>query len=76
AFATEASPDGRAHAARYDATPADARPVDIGAWSYRVDTSAPDEPVVFFFYDNWSSVIYTTGTTGAPKGVMLSHRNL
>ncbi|WP_455733037.1 AMP-binding protein, partial [Burkholderia stabilis] len=41
AFTTDASPDARAHAARYDATPAGALPVDIGAWSYRVDASAP-----------------------------------
>ncbi|MBR1793314.1 MAG: long-chain fatty acid--CoA ligase [Bacteroidales bacterium] len=26
--------------------------------------------------DDWTSLIYTSGTTGAPKGVMLSHRNL
>ena len=26
--------------------------------------------------DDWCSLIYTSGTTGAPKGVMLSHRNL
>ena len=26
--------------------------------------------------DDWTSLIYTSGTTGAPKGVMLSHRNI
>ncbi|MBQ7279667.1 MAG: long-chain fatty acid--CoA ligase [Bacteroidales bacterium] len=26
--------------------------------------------------DDWMSLIYTSGTTGAPKGVMLSHRNI
>lgn len=26
--------------------------------------------------DDWCTLIYTSGTTGAPKGVMLSHRNL
>lgn len=26
--------------------------------------------------DDWATLIYTSGTTGAPKGVMLSHRNL
>ena len=45
AFTTDASPDARTHAERHDATPAGALPVDIGAWSYRVDPSAPGEPV-------------------------------
>lgn len=26
--------------------------------------------------EDWATLIYTSGTTGAPKGVMLSHRNL
>ena len=26
--------------------------------------------------DEWFTLIYTSGTTGAPKGVMLSHRNM
>jgi acyl-coenzyme A synthetase/AMP-(fatty) acid ligase len=67
AFATEASPDARAHAARYRAAPADALPIDIGAWSHHVDADAPAEPVAADGAAQCAALIYTTGTTGAPK---------
>lgn len=41
---------------------------DLGAGQ----ASAPDEPAVHAL----AMIIYTSGSTGAPKGVMLSHRNI
>ncbi len=49
---------------------------DIGAWSYSVDNTVQAEPVEAANDRQCAALIYTTGTTGAPKGVMLSHRNL
>jgi len=40
--------------------------VDPNAWEERCDASAPDDLL---------TLVYTSGTTGVPKGVMLTHRN-
>jgi acyl-CoA synthetase (AMP-forming)/AMP-acid ligase II len=76
AFATETSPDAERHAQRCGAQRAAALATDIGAWSFTVDASASTEPLEPAADRQCAALIYTTGTTGAPKGVMLSHRNL
>jgi long-chain acyl-CoA synthetase len=76
AFATETSPDAGRHAQRLHAQGAPALETDIGAWSFTLDASASAEPLEPAADRQCAALIYTTGTTGAPKGVMLSHRNL
>jgi long-chain acyl-CoA synthetase len=76
AYAVESSGDARQHAQRHGAAEAPALTPDIGAWSYTVDNTVQAEPVEAANDRQCAALIYTTGTTGAPKGVMLSHRNL
>ncbi|CAG9198081.1 Long-chain-fatty-acid--CoA ligase [Paraburkholderia sabiae] len=76
AYAVDVSPDARQHAERHGAQPASRIDVDIGTWSYTLDNNAQAEPAEAASDRQCAALIYTTGTTGSPKGVMLSHRNL
>ena len=52
------------------------RQIDIETADYDALLQAPAEPVTDRAPDDVAWLFYTSGTTGRPKGVMLSHRNL
>ncbi|MGX7004433.1 class I adenylate-forming enzyme family protein [Caballeronia sp. KNU42] len=79
AFTVDASRDAANHADRLnaaEAAAAAAAATNVGAWRFIVDETASPEPVETDPARQCAALIYTTGTTGAPKGVMLSHRNV
>ena len=68
------SADARAHAERHGA-----QALDGGAWgamAISAQGDAPAEPASGDPAQDVAALIYTTGTTGEPKGVMLTHANL
>jgi acyl-CoA synthetase (AMP-forming)/AMP-acid ligase II len=71
-FTTEASKEAAAHAATANA---ETQRTSFGSFAIAVTgTSAPEQ--VADGPDETAVLLYTTGTTGDPKGVMLTHTNL
>jgi long-chain acyl-CoA synthetase len=57
-----------------------ARPVpptaDVVWWRELIDGGAPPAPEPSTEVDELGTIFYSSGTTGAPKGIMLSHRSV
>ena len=74
-FTADVSSEAAAHAERSGANVQDVGPLSgIGVSTLSEDSSV--EPVEQDAARQVAVLIYTSGTTGAPKGVMLTHRNL
>jgi long-chain acyl-CoA synthetase len=74
-YTTRVSPDATRHAERHGALEAPEL-AEFGA-VYSTDAAAPAEVEDAARPEHRvAALIYTSGTTGAPKGVMLTHRNL
>ncbi|APX90787.1 hypothetical protein BV394_14575 [Brevirhabdus pacifica] len=71
-FTTDASAEAAVHGRAMGAAPL---PAATGLWA-TPSVEAPAEPVPEDPAERVAALLYTTGTTSAPKGVMLTHANL
>jgi len=74
-FTTAVSPEAKAHALRFDAQE-HRLPMSGTLMVSPLNVDCTAEPVAALGSEQVAALIYTTGTTGHPKGVMLTHRNL
>lgn len=74
-FTTELSKEAGDHARRHHAEPIQ-DPWLGGIAIGPLNVTAIPEPVFAASADQVAALVYTSGTTGTPKGVMLTHRNL
>lgn len=73
-YTSGCSPEAAAHGQRHGARAAD---TPFGQWMIGpLNATCLPEPVRTDGAAQTAALLYTTGTTGQPKGVMLSHRNL
>ena len=71
-----ALPHVKAVIAMMDGTPGDLPAFAVGEYDALVAAASPDYPFEDFDENALATTFYTTGTTGAPKGVCFSHRQI